>query len=43
MESQTLNLGSQRPAILSVALFFLAGLIIIQRVRGGGPTIRVSA
>lgn len=29
--------GSQRPAILSIALFFLIGLIIIQFVKGGGP------
>jgi UMF1 family MFS transporter len=35
--------GSQRPAILSVALFFLAGLIIIQGVKGGGPNIKVSS
>lgn len=35
--------GSQRPAILSVALFFLAGLIIIQSVKGGGPNIKVSS
>lgn len=32
--------GSQRPAILSVAAFFLAGLIIIRSVRGGGPNAR---
>lgn len=31
--------GSQRPAILAVALFFLAGLIIIQRVKGGEPNV----
>lgn len=31
--------GSQRPAILSVALFFFAGLIMLQFVRGGGPNI----
>jgi UMF1 family MFS transporter len=31
--------GSQRPAILSVATFFLVGLIIIQSVRGGGPNV----
>jgi UMF1 family MFS transporter len=37
------TLGSQRPAILSVALFFLAGLIIIQSVKGGGPNIKVSS
>ena len=35
--------GSQRPAILSVAFFFLAGLIIIQSVKGGGPNVKVSA
>lgn len=32
--------GSQRPAILSVALFFLIGLIIIQFVKGGEPNIK---
>jgi UMF1 family MFS transporter len=35
--------GSQRPAILSVALFFLTGLIIIQFVKGGEPNIRASS
>lgn len=35
--------GSQRPAILSVAVFFLAGLVILRFVRGGGPNIRVSS
>lgn len=34
--------GSQRPAILSIALFFLAGLIIVRKVKGGEPNIRVS-
>ncbi|GAB4410971.1 MAG: MFS transporter [Thermodesulfovibrionales bacterium] len=34
--------GSQRPAILSVALFFLLGLIIIQFVKGGGPNVKAS-
>ncbi|MBI5050489.1 MAG: MFS transporter [Nitrospirae bacterium] len=34
--------GSQRPAILSVALFFLTGLIIMQFVKGGGPNIKSS-
>jgi UMF1 family MFS transporter len=29
--------GSQRPAILSIALFFAAGLILLSRVGGGGP------
>lgn len=31
--------GSQRPAILSVAAFFLIGLIILCFVRGGAPNI----
>lgn len=31
--------GSQRPAVLSVALFFLIGLIIAQKVRGGMPNV----
>ncbi len=31
--------GSQRPAVLSVALFFLTGLIIVQTVRGGMPNV----
>jgi UMF1 family MFS transporter len=31
--------GSQRPAILSVALFFLAGLVVVRLVRGGGPNV----
>lgn len=35
--------GSQRPAILSIALFFLIGLVIIQLVRGGGPNISKSS
>jgi MFS transporter, UMF1 family len=29
--------GSQRPAVLSVGVFFLAGMAIITGVRGGGP------
>lgn len=33
-------LGNQRPAVLSVALFFLVGLIIIQTVRGGTPNVK---
>lgn len=37
------TLGSQRPAILSVAFFFLAGLIGIQMVKGGGPNVRASS
>jgi|OpeIllAssembly_1097287.scaffolds.fasta_scaffold53045_2 UMF1 family MFS transporter len=32
--------GSQRPAILAVSFFFLAGMIIVQRVHGGGPNIK---
>jgi len=31
--------GSQRPAILSIAVFFVAGLALLSRVRGGGPNI----
>lgn len=31
--------GSQRPAILSVALFFAAGLALLGRVGGGGPNV----
>lgn len=33
------SFGSQRPAILSVVLFFLVGLIILQFVKGGGPNV----
>ncbi|MBI4689512.1 MAG: MFS transporter [Nitrospirae bacterium] len=33
------SFGSQRPAILAIASFFLIGLIIIQFVKGGGPNI----
>lgn len=29
--------GSQRPAILFIAFFFVAGLLLIRSVRGGGP------
>ncbi len=32
--------GSQRPAILSVAMFFIIGLIILYNVNGGYPNIR---
>jgi UMF1 family MFS transporter len=32
--------GSQRPAILSIALFFIFGLILLSRVKGGGPNVR---
>jgi MFS transporter, UMF1 family len=36
----SMSFGSQRPAILSVAFFFLAGLIILMFVRGGGPNLK---
>jgi len=29
--------GNQRPAILSLALFFIIGLILLSKVHGGGP------
>jgi len=32
--------GSQRPAILSVAVFFFIGLIILKTVKGGGPNVK---
>ena len=32
--------GSQRPAILSIAAFFIIGLLLLRRVNGGGPNIR---
>jgi len=32
--------NNQRPAVLSVALLFLVGLIIVQMVKGGGPNVR---
>lgn len=32
--------GSQRPAILAVSVFFIIGLILLQYVKGGGPNIR---
>lgn len=31
--------GSQRPAILSIAVFFVAGLALLSRVQGGGPNV----
>lgn len=34
--------SSQRPAILSVAIFFLVGLLILKYVKGGGPNVRAS-
>lgn len=36
------TMGSQRPAIVSVALFFLLGLLIVRTVRAGGPNVRDS-
>jgi len=33
------GMGSQRPAILSIVLFFVTGLIIVRWVKGGGPNI----
>jgi MFS transporter, UMF1 family len=33
------TLGSQRPAVLSVALFFILGFVIIKTVRGGRPNV----
>jgi UMF1 family MFS transporter len=30
---------SQRPAVLSIAFFFLLGLLILQRVKGGAPNV----
>jgi UMF1 family MFS transporter len=32
--------GSQRPAILSLVLFFLIGMLILKSVRGGGPNVK---
>ena len=32
--------GSQRPAILAVSVFFIAGLLIIKNVSGGVPNIK---
>jgi UMF1 family MFS transporter len=32
--------GNQRPAILSVAVFFLAGLVILLHVHGGAPNVQ---
>ena len=31
--------GSQRPAILSIAVFFVIGLLLLYQVRGGGPNV----
>ena len=32
--------NNQRPAVLSIALLFLSGLIVVQMVKGGGPNVR---
>jgi UMF1 family MFS transporter len=32
-------MGSQRPAIISVVAFFVAGFAIVQFIRGGGPNV----
>jgi len=37
------TLGSQRPAVLSVGLFFIFGLLIVRNVRGGGPNLGKAA
>ncbi len=34
------SFGSQRPAILSISIFFIIGLLLLSRVKGGGPTVR---
>lgn len=34
--------GSQRPAILSIAAFFIIGLLLLSQVRGGGPNVMPS-
>ena len=33
--------GNQRAAIITVGFFFVAGLILLQRVPAGGPTITI--
>ncbi len=37
------TLGSQRPAILAVSFFFIAGLFLLTTVKGGGPNIPTQA
>lgn len=37
------TLGNQRPAILSIAAFFIIGLILLSRVNGGGPNVKPEA
>jgi UMF1 family MFS transporter len=34
--------GNQRPAILSIAAFFIIGLILLRQVKGGGPNVSES-
>ena len=34
------SFGSQRPAILAVTAFFVAGLLLIMFVKGGGPNVK---
>ncbi len=36
------SFASQRPAILSIAAFFIIGFVLLQRVRGGGPNVRAA-
>lgn len=36
----SVTFGNQRPAILSVAVFFLVGLVILNSVKGGEPNIK---
>ncbi len=36
----SVTMGSQRPAIISVAIFFISGLLILRLVRKGGPNVR---
>jgi UMF1 family MFS transporter len=33
------SFGSQRPAILSISVFFMTGLVLLSRVQGGGPNV----
>jgi UMF1 family MFS transporter len=35
--------GNQRAAIVAVGLFFVVGLLLLSRVRAGGPTAAVHA
>jgi UMF1 family MFS transporter len=35
--------GSQRVAVLAIVPFFVLGLIVVSRVRGGGPTVAPAA